>query len=147
MIIGTIALLSILFGGGLIDTFFVDKLDKAAKAEKKQPFFKTRQVISEAVAEVEKRTIMIKSLNDIMMVSQEMERQIRSINVKENDVVVRRDATRDELKQLAEEMNKLRRSGFEQMVQTHMIIKENTDQSQWEIIMKALNKDLDMAVR
>lgn len=120
---------------------------KAAKAEKKQPFFKTRQAITDAVTDVEKQTIMINSLDDIMTASQELERQIRSINVKENDVIVRRDATRDELKQLAQEMNTLRRSGFDQLVQTHMIFRENTDESQWENILKALNRDLDMAVR
>jgi len=120
---------------------------KAAKAEKKQPFFKTRQAITDAVGDVEKQTIMITSLDNLVLASQELERQIRSVNVRNNDVIVRRDATREEVKQLAQEMNKLRRSGFEQLVQTHMIIKENTDQSQWKIIMKALNKDLNMAVR
>ena len=120
---------------------------KAAKAEKKQPFFKTRQAITDTVNNVEKQKLMLGGLDEMMTASQELERQIRSINVKENDVVVRRDAGRDELKQLAEEMNKLRRSGFDQLVQTHMIIKENTDQSQWKTIMKALNKDLNMAVR
>ena len=90
---------------------------------------------------------MINSLDDMMTASQELERQIRSINVKDDDVILRRDATREELNQLAQEMNTLRRSGFEQLVQTHMTIKENTDESQWEIIMKELNKDLDMAVR
>lgn len=125
-----------------------DKAQKnAAKSEKKQPFFKTRQAITEAVDDVEKQTIMINSLDDMVIASQELERQIRSINVRENDVIVRRDATREELKKVAEEMNGLRRSGFEQLVQTHMIIKENTDESQWDIILKALNKDLNMAIR
>lgn len=122
-------------------------LKNAAKAEKKQPFFKTRQAITDAVADAEKQTAMINSLDDIMKTSQELDRQIRSVNVRENDVILRRDATREELNQLAQEMNTLRRSGFEQLVQTHMTIKENTDESQWEIIMKELNKDLDMAVR
>jgi len=62
-------------------------------------------------------------------------------------VIVRRDATRDEFQQIADTMNRLRRSAFEQVVQTQMIIKENTNESQWKTIMKALNKDLDLAIR
>jgi len=62
-------------------------------------------------------------------------------------VIVRRDATRDEFQQIADTMNRLRRSAFEQVVQTQMIIKENTKESQWKTIMKALNKDLDLAIR
>lgn len=120
---------------------------KAAKAEEKQPFFKTRHAIIDTVNNVEKQKLMLKSLDDIMKASQEMERQIRSINVKDNDVIVRWDASREDLQQLAQKMNKLRRSSFKQLVQTHMVFKENTDESQWKTILKALNKDLNMAVR
>lgn len=122
-------------------------LKKAAKAEKKQPIFKTREAVTEAVDDVDKQTIIFTSLDDMMMASQESDRQIRSVNVRNNDVIVRRDATRDEFQQIADTMNRLRRSAFEQVVQTNMIIKENTNESQWKTIMKALNKDLDLAIR
>jgi hypothetical protein len=120
---------------------------KAAKAEQKQPFFKTREAVTEAVDDVEKQTLMFTSLDDMMMASQESDRQIRSVNVRNNDMIVRRDATRDEFQQIADLMNRLRRSAFEQVVQTHMIIKENTNESQWRTILKAFNKDLDLAIR
>ena len=122
-------------------------IKKAAKAEKKQPFFKTRQAIVDNVTNAENQTLMLKSLDDMMTASHELDRQIKSINVKDNDVIVRWDATKEELQQLAQKMNVLRRSSFKQLVQTHLIFKENTDESQWEIILKALNKDLDMAIR
>ena len=120
---------------------------KADKEQKKQPFFKTRQAIIEAVADGERQEILISSLDDMMIASQKLDRELRSINVKENDVIVRFDATQEEMKQIAEEVNKLRRSSFEKLIQIHMIIKENTDESQWDTILKALNKDLDIAIR
>jgi len=83
----------------------------------------------------------------MMIASQKLDRELRSINVKENEVIVRFDATQEEMKQIAEEVNELRRSSFEELIQIHMIIKESTDESQWDTILKALNKDLDIAIR
>ena len=113
----------------------------------KEPFFKTRRAITESVPDTEKQQAMISGLDEMIISSRKLDSEIRSINVKENSIIIRQDATKEELKQIAVEMNHLRRFSFDQLIEFHMLIKENTDEPEWDKIMKAFNKDLSIAIR
>ncbi len=120
---------------------------KGEKDPKKSPFFKTRKAISETVADVEKQQSMFGVLDDVVAAFEALDREIRSINAKENDVIIRKAATRQEMKQLAEETNELRRSTFDCLIQIHAGFKQNTTESEWEVVAKALRKDLQLPAR
>jgi hypothetical protein len=75
----------------------------------------------------------------------ELGNEISSINVKSNNVLVRKDATKEELKEMVEEMNVLRNLSFNQLLNFHMLVKENTSETEWDPIMKAFNKELTIS--
>ena len=71
---------------------------------------------------------------------------IAAINVNENDLLVRKDASRNEMKQFAEKMNGLRLAVFIHLVDFHMAVKENTDAVEWDNVMNVFNKDISLTV-
>ncbi len=111
------------------------------------PLEKTRKAIIEIVSDAEKQKVMIGGLNDMISSFEKLESEIKSINVKENNVLILKDAKKEELKQIAAEMNNLRHFSFKQLIEFHMVVKENTDESEWDKIMKAFNKELAITTR
>lgn len=113
----------------------------------KAPFLKTRKAITEGMPDAEAQQVMISGLDEMIISSRKLDSEIRSINVKENSIIIRQDATKEEIKQIAVEMNHLRRFSFDQLMKFRMLIKENTDELEWGKIIKAFNKDLSIAIR
>ena len=53
-----------------------------------------------------------------------------STNVKDSDVLIRKDATREDLESIAEHLNEFRGRIFDTMVEFHMAAKEHTTEEQ-----------------
>ncbi|MBE9549131.1 MAG: hypothetical protein IMF09_06940 [Proteobacteria bacterium] len=75
---------------------------------------------------------------------QKLQHALKSSNVKENDVLVRQDASKADIQQLHADMGQLRQSGLSALVEFHMLVKENTNEAEWEKIMKQFNKELSL---
>ncbi len=46
--------------------------------------------------------------------------------------------------ELADQLNELRRDGFDDLIDFHMSVKEFTTEAEWDQIMKAFNKELSI---
>ena len=63
-----------------------------------------------------------------------------------NGLLVRQDASTEEMKQVAGKINELRYATFNNLVGFHMVLKENTDAPEWDKIMKEFNNDMSLTV-
>ena len=120
------------------------KADKKKNKKAKESFEKTRSAIIQNVPDVEKQKVLEEGLNDLTSAFEELVNTMKSINVKESSILTRQDATKEELKQMAEESNELRRKSSDQLMKFHMLAKENTNKTEWDKIMKAFNKELTL---
>lgn len=121
------------------------KLEKnKAKGKEIKVFVKTRKAIITNVSELGKQQVLTTGLNNMINTLQELADEAERNYVNENDILVRKDATKDELEQLAGEMNDLRRLIFDQLIEFHLLIKENTNITEWDKIMKAFNKEFSI---
>ena len=121
------------------------KLEKnEAKGKETKVFEKTRKAIINNVSELGKQQVLTTGLNNMVNTFEELAGEAKSYYDNENDILIRKDSTKDELKQLAGEMNDLRRLIFDQLIEFHFLVKENTNITEWEKIMKAFNKEFSI---
>ena len=122
-----------------------EKTDKAVeKGKVKEPFVKTREAIEENVLTEEKQKFIIDGLDDMIRTFNELGTEISSMNVKNNDILIRKDAGKEELKVMVDEMNVLRNLSFNQVLNFHMLVREHSTETEFEPIMKAFNKELSI---
>ena len=122
-----------------------EKNDKAVEKDKvKEPFVKTREAIEENVLTEEKQKFIIDGLDDMIRTFNELGTEISSMNVKNNDILIRKDAGKEELKVMVDEMNVLRNLSFNQVLNFHMLVREHSTETEFEPIMKAFNKELSI---
>ncbi|MEH6581430.1 MAG: hypothetical protein V7754_05790 [Halioglobus sp.] len=110
-------------------------------------FEKTRKSLAQSITDSDKQTTITNGLDEVVVEFQKLERRLRSINVTENIVISNRDSTREDLDSIAIETNELRSLGFEALFRFHFLIRENTTEPEWDKLIKAFHKDLDLAIR
>jgi hypothetical protein len=123
----------------------MEAADKAIeKGKVKEPFIKTRDAINEAIPDEEKQKFITDGLNDMIRTFNELGLEINTMNVQNNDVLIRKDAGKEELKVMVDEMNVLRNLSFNQVLNFHMLVREHSSETEFEPIMKAFNKELSI---
>ena len=108
----------------------------------KEPFVKPREAIKYNVLTEEKQKFIIEGLDDMIRTFNELGTEISSMNVKNNDILIRKDANKEELKVMVDEMNVWRNLSFNQVLNFHMLVREHSTETEFEPIMKAFNKEL-----
>jgi len=121
------------------------KIDKA-EAKGKEPFEKTREAITKNVSDAARQQLLLGRLDVMLNNFNELAGRIDLINVRDNGLLVRQDASKEEMKQVAGEVNELRYATFNHLIGFHMVVKEHTDSSEWDKIMKAFNNDMSLTV-
>lgn len=112
-----------------------------------KPFKRTRESIDKTVANIEKQQRMIAGLDDLVDSFNDMNRQIRTINVEENSTIKNQHASKEGLILISEKMNTVRQDAFNKLINMHMSIKNNTSEDEWDSVIKAFNKDLTLSIR
>ena len=130
-----------------------DKFDKAKekalkKSEKKGPevmFLKTRKVISEVSTDDKKETLLIDGLDNLTNAFDNFYESFKSINVRENEILIDKQADKESIHKIKQELNGARKSCFTEVIGYHSLVKSNTNPEQWESIMKAFTKELEIS--
>ena len=125
------------------------KIEKAKKKKKKNEvaFKKTRKSIISSLSDINKQKVLIEGLDNMINSFEELGLKINSINVKESHVISKKGATKEELKKLFDEMNDLRNLSFDQLLTFRNLIKENSNEVEWNNIIKAFSKELTLSSR
>ena len=134
---------------GLIEDKNQEKLQKKidkAEAKGKEPFEKTREAITKNVLDAARQQLLLGRLDAMLNNFNELAGRIGSFSAKDNGLLVRQDASKEEMKQVAGKINELRYATFNNLVGFHMVVKENTDAPEREKIMKKFNNDMSLTV-
>ncbi len=139
-----------------IMVFSKASLDKQIEKEQKKleknkekgkgltPFVKTRKAITKNVPDSEKQQILKSGLDKMISSIEELTVETATFNVNESKLLANQNATKDELIKLGDTVNKMRQLIFDELIDFHMIVKENTNITEWDKIMKAFNKELSI---
>ena len=126
----------------------IEKEEKKAGKNNNEPVFeKTRNSIKSNISDLNKQKALIDGLDNMLNSAEGLQEKINSINVKENNILIKKEASKEELKMVLEEMNKLRNQSFTQLLTFRNLVKENSNDVEWEIIMKAFTKELSISTR
>lgn len=118
------------------------KLEKnEAKGKETKVFEKTRKAIINNVSDLGKQQVLTTGLSSMINTFEELAGEAKSYYVNENDIIIRKDVTKDDLEQLAGEMNDLRSLIYDQLIEFHFLVKENTNITEWDKIMNAFTKE------
>jgi hypothetical protein len=120
------------------------KLDKA-ESRGERPFDKTREVITEAVADSDTQQLLQGRLDAMLRSFEKLDSELSAVNVNESALLVDRDISRHQMQQVAEQMNEVRLAVFRHLVDFHMAVKEHTDATEWDQVMKQFNKDISLS--
>ena len=108
------------------------------------PFGKTRDVIAMEVEDETSRENLRNALDEFLAAETKIIDQLAAMNVEDNPVIENREATLAELNKIGEEMNILRMKGYENLTEFHFAARDNTTEDEWDVLMKAFNKELTM---
>lgn len=127
----------------------VDKRQGKAnkKVEKKGSpvlFGKTEKAILKAVNDENKQKTLLEGLDELKGTFKEFGNTLISINVRESEVLIRKDATKAMLKNTQSELNVERQKCFQELIDFHELVKSNCDAGEWKSIMKAFTNEMEM---
>jgi hypothetical protein len=117
---------------------------KIDKGKEEKPFKKTLASIDKYVSDSERKEKVIQAVNEFIEAQLEMINALASKNMMDDNIVANKSVSEKELKQLAEDMNKYRQIGFDNLINFHFSAKEYTSIDEWDQIMKAFNKELSI---
>ena len=118
-----------------------DKLEaKREKGKVKDPFQKFESEIEKTVSNPENKEKILSTLETYKKDLNILNEKIASRNVIDNPTFKNKEASRDDLKKIADEVNAIKVKAFEAMVDFHFTIKEQTTEKEWDKIVKAFNK-------
>ncbi len=121
--------------------------EQKKKSKNEVAFEKTRKAIVNSLSDMNKQKAVIEGLDDMIDAFEGLGVKIESINVKENKILIQKDASKEELKKVLDEMNDLRHLSFDQLITFRSLVKENSNDVGWDSIMKAFTKEMSLSTR
>lgn len=119
----------------------LEKEQKKNNKKSKEPFENTLKSISQVVNS-EKQKHLIEGLDSFRVEINKLSINLEKVYVANKAVLTKKDATKQDLMKIAEELNVLRRTAYMEVVSFHMLVKKYTNDEGWKKIMKSFNKEL-----
>lgn len=120
------------------------KSEKKSSNKLVEPFEKTLKLISQVVNS-ENQKDLIEGLGSFRINIDKLSTNLENIYVNNKTVLTKKDAAKEELMEIAEELNSLRKTTYTEVVSFHMLVKKHTNEEEWGKIMKSFNKELEIS--
>ena len=117
---------------------------KTDKGKISQPFEKTNATIDKFVTDAGRKDKIHESLDQFIASQKLAVETLADMNSKDSDIISKKDATKEELMEMALALNELRFQALNNLVDFHMSAKEYLTQAEWDKIMKAFNKEMSI---
>ena len=121
--------------------------DKNKEQKNTAIFEDTRSVLAETVSEEPRLHTLTEGLNKLVRAVEQLELKIRSINQKENKTIALQYASRKDLESIANNTLKTGQVGFKMLNEFHFLVLNNTSEAEFDEIMKAFSKELEISIR
>ena len=117
------------------------KNEKNNNKKPKEPFDNTLKSISEVVNSENQKNL-IEGLGNFRIEIDKLSTNLEKVYVDNKSILNKKDATKQDLMKIAEEINILRNTPYIEVVAFHMLVKKHTNEEGWKKIMKSFNKEL-----
>ena len=118
-------------------------IEKAAKKKPNNIFSNVIKTINKTIAEEDKASKAVTLVNDFEVARNAAIKSLKSLNASDNEVLIKKDASFDELKNMAEGGISFRKEAYMAFVDFHFQMKDLTNETEWAKIMKEFNKVLN----
>lgn len=113
---------------------------KAAKKGGKNSFDEIRNAINDKVSSESNRSSLTSGLQKFEATFQELVNALYERNSVDNEIIRRKDATKDELQRIASHGNEKREKAVESYLIFRTVLVSNTDEMEYKTIIKLVNK-------
>lgn len=134
------------FSGQTVDRRKEKTFKKTEKNGSTVIFGNTKIAIAKVAKNESEKEVLMKGLQSLTSSFESFGNKILSINVRENDVLIQKDASKNMLLATQNELNDERKKCFAQLINFRNTVKKNCDADQWKNIMKAFTKELSMSL-
>jgi len=116
------------------------KIVKLQKKGAKDPFESVEKTIQSAFSDQGKQAQASAILQNFKTQYTKLLDEVNSINTLESKLLSNKGSTEKEFMSLANDMNQLRETAYQNFIDLHYDMKEITDESEWTKVMKSVNK-------
>lgn len=113
---------------------------KAAKKGEADLFEEMNETIEETITDTEKKTAALQAVEDFKSAAIEITQGYQKINVKDSEFLRDRNATREQMQKVSDDLNALRAEMLNSYMNLINSMKDNTNSDQWVPLSKELNK-------
>jgi len=118
----------------------IAKKEKAAKKKPKDIFSKVIKTINKTIEDMDKASKAVTLVNDFEVARNAALKSLKSLNASDNEVLIKKNASFDELKSMAEGGISFRKEAYMAFLDFHFQMKDITNEIEWAKIMKEFNK-------
>jgi len=122
----------------------LDKSEKKKEKSKEKPFENTRETLTEVITDSGKEKNIIVQLDELVSDMDKLQTGINGIFVNHKDIIGQKDASKSDLEILSKSINKVRKEFYDELTSFHFALKENTNDEEWNTIIKTFNKELSL---
>ena len=116
--------------------------DQHHRQNSKDPFEKLYATIDKQVPDATSKEKITKIVDDFARTYHDLNGKIASVNSKENDILIKQNASQAELQGIADDINAIRLQAYTSLVDFHFDMLEAVPEANWDKIMKEFNKIL-----
>jgi hypothetical protein len=113
---------------------------KGDKGKAEDPFASFEKAIRKHISDPAHGDEVLKDLIEYKSDYLALKEKVAERNVIDTPILKRKNSTREDLKSIVKEVNKLRDAAFDEMVEFHFKLKDDTTEEEWEKVIKAFNR-------
>lgn len=118
-----------------------EKLQKKIDDGKiKDPFKDLETKINAQIADEKNRTVVLEALAAFKNDFKTLAEKLNERNVDDTPVLMNKNSSKEDLKEIAAEINNIRKDTYKSMLDFRSVLLENTNEEEWNKIMKEFNK-------
>lgn len=124
----------------LSDAFVQKKMAKVEKKGVKDPFEAVIKTIKSNIADHNNQAKVISIVQEFKEEYMDLLNEVNAVNTIESELLRNKKTSAAEFRKLANDMNQLREKAYLRLIDLHFDLKEITSESEWNKIMKSVNK-------
>jgi len=120
------------------------KSEKKKDKPKEKPFENTRETLTEVITDSEKEKNIIVQLDELVNDMDKLQKDVNGMFADHKDIFSQKDASKSDLQTLSKSVNNIRKEFYDELTSFHFALKENTNDEEWNTIIKTFNKELNL---
>jgi hypothetical protein len=116
------------------------KMEKVEKKGSSDPLEAVIKTINSRMADQNNQAKAVSIVQDFNKEYTGLLKQVNAVNTIESDLLSNKNTSAAQFQKLANDMNQLRKTAYESLIDLHFDLKEITNETEWVKVMKSVNK-------